>query len=1113
MSTTRVEYERGFYITGGTLGRDASCYVSRQADAELYDNLTRGKFCYVLTARQMGKSSLMIRTAARLSEEGTAVAVLDLTAIGQNLSAEQWYYGLLGQVGQQLDLEDEFREFWLGHTLLGPLQRWMRALREVMLPRHTNRVVIFIDEIDAVRSLPFSTDEFFAGLRELYNNRTADAELERLTFCLLGVASPSDLILDTRTTPFNIGRRIELHDFTDGEATLLERGMERDEETSAALLKRILYWTGGHPYLTQRLCQVVTEDVSARDAFAVDQLCEELFLSRRARELDDNLLFVRERMLRSEADLTSLLTLYAQIHAGRQSVYDDEANPLVQILRLSGITRVCNDRLRTRNRIYERAFDEEWVRENLPEAEMRRQHAAYRRGLIRALTIAGVILTVICGLAVVAVKQRNRAEEEAYRNRRLLYTAQMNLAHQAWGEASAYRPPELLNALFPKPGGGGTGRLAMAGQTWGEAGIDRTHELLNAHLPKPGEEDLRGFEWYYLWQLSHAELLTLHHGSPVTFIALSPDGTKLAAQSSFGDVTLWDVVTGRQLFAIENKRGSGIAFSPDGKLLAFGNDHNDKGVVKLWDVAAKREADTLRGHAQHLDVVVFSPDGQKMATARRDKNTVKIWEVATGKELATCEGHKSYYVALISFSQDGKMLATWSYDQPVMLWEVSTGRVLKIFQDQPERVRSVAFSPDGYRIAAGYNSAIARIWNIDTGVVESTMTGHSASITSIAYSPDGKTLATGSHDGTIKIWDRSGQELATFKGHEGGINTVVFTSDGKKIASGSRDGTIKLWQVRTSARQDTLGEHAGNILSITFSPDGRRMATAVSDQSFKLWDVITGDEVTSLDGHVRSELDGNIPRRRHLAVAFSPDGRKVVTGSSDRTIKIWDGATGRELKTLTGHGGLVCSVAFSPDGKTIASGSEDTTVRLWDADTGRVLSIFELGALAVPDVAFSPNGKTLATGRGYGDDFTVKLWDVARGREVRTLNGHTSFVTSLAYSPDGKVLATASYDKTIRFWDALTGKELSTLKGHTSEVMALAFSPDGRRLATGGADRTVKLWDLSTGQEVITLKGHRAQVKSVAFSPDGKTLASGSLDGDLKLWRAATDEEVQARSR
>ena len=174
----------------------------------------------------MGKSSLMIRTVHRLRREGSYAAVLDLTAIGSNLTAEQWYLGLLDRLGEQLHLEDELDEYWDAHREAGPLHRWMGALREVVLSRLPAPLVIFIDEIDVVRSLPFSSDEFFAAIRECYNRRADDESFQALTFCLLGVAAPSDLIRDARLTPFNVGRRIELADFTPAEAAPLARGLE-----------------------------------------------------------------------------------------------------------------------------------------------------------------------------------------------------------------------------------------------------------------------------------------------------------------------------------------------------------------------------------------------------------------------------------------------------------------------------------------------------------------------------------------------------------------------------------------------------------------------------------------------------------------------------------------------------------------------------------------------------------------------------------------------------------------------------------------------------------------------------------------------------------------------
>ncbi len=379
INTLGVSNSASFYVIGGTLHRDAQCYVAREADSRLYTSLTGGEFCYVLTARQMGKSSLMVRTAARLRKDQASVAVLDLTALGQNLSVEQWYTGLLDRIGEQLDLENELEDEWDKNQSLGPLQRWMVAVRSVLLERCPGQIVVFIDEIDAVRSLSFSTDEFFAGIRELYNRRAQDPALDRLAFCLLGVATPSDLIRDTRTTPFNIGHRIELTDFTEAEAGPLALGMGGKTQSGHQLLRRILYWTGGHPYLTQRLCRAVAEAASAQTASAVDRICNDLFLSLRAREHDDNLLFVRERMLRSEVDTPSLLSLYDKVRRGGK-VRDDETNPLVPVLRLAGITRSEKAFLRVRNRIYERVFDRDWVTSNLPGAELRRQKAAYKRG-------------------------------------------------------------------------------------------------------------------------------------------------------------------------------------------------------------------------------------------------------------------------------------------------------------------------------------------------------------------------------------------------------------------------------------------------------------------------------------------------------------------------------------------------------------------------------------------------------------------------------------------------------------------------------------------------------------------------------------------------------------
>jgi len=537
-----------------------------------------------------------------------------------------------------------------------------------------------------------------------------------------------------------------------------------------------------------------------------------------------------------------------------------------------------------------------------------------------------------------------------------------------------------------------------------------------------------------------------------------------------------------------------VAFSPDGRFALSGSSDN---TLKLWEVVTGREITTIKGHAKPVRSVAFSPDGRLVLSGSEDK-TLKLWEVATGQEIRAFKGH-SGAVWSVAFSPDGRLALSGSEDHTLKLWETATGREIRTFRRHSDGVGSATFSPDGRFTLSGSKDKTLKLWETATGREIRTFRGHSDAVWSVGFSPDGLFALSASWDKTLKLWEiATGQAIHTFMGHSESVRSVAFSPDGRFALSGSWDETLKLWKVATGQEIRTFGGYPNTFSSVAFSPDGRFILSANNDKTIRLWDTKTGQEIRIFKGYTDA-----------VDVAFSPDGQFALSGA-DNTLKLWEVATGREIRIFRRQ---FSSIAFSPDGRLVLSGGSrlvvsstgdgglalsgaNNTLKLWEVATGREVRTFKGHSELVRSVALSPDGRFALSGSW---DKTLKLWEVATGREIRTLSGHSDMVLSVAFAPDGRLALSGSEDKTLKLWEVATGREIRTLRGHSDTVFSVAFSPDGRLALSGSKDKTLKLWDVATGLEIRTLRGHSDMVLSVAFSPDGR-LALSSSSISIRLW-------------
>jgi WD40 repeat protein/formylglycine-generating enzyme required for sulfatase activity len=711
----------------------------------------------------------------------------------------------------------------------------------------------------------------------------------------------------------------------------------------------------------------------------------------------------------------------------------------------------------------------------------------------KKLFVASLVFTVIVGSAAWWWFAQNQADQTPMAPGQI---AEQKPRDKANGKQALLPPLEQRPALVAQTGHGeGVAAAAVSrdGKWVATGGFDNTARLWEA--------------------ASGRQIRVLPHAGAVSHLAFLPQANALVTGCDDGSARLWDLAAGKEIrsFPVKGRRIRAMAISPNGTWLLTGGDD---GAARMWELATGKAGHVFqdnpggfqRGRSGSIDALAISGDGKSLFTGS-GFGTIRVWDMETGQEVGNVPrgnpfGNFPPRVDTLAVSPD----ARWVITAEMQLTDVATGKPGRKFEGSQGRVAAVALTADGkWLVSAGEDKSV-RVWDVETGELVRVLRAHTLPVGNVALSGDGKWLASTSGDGSTRLWElSSGREVRAFQGLAPAVNAVVLSADGKRLAAAH-------------------GHHWTN---------SRDHHTA------QVWDLATGKRVSVMNGH----------RDPVTSVAFSQDGKTLATGSLDKTTRLWDSATGAEVRVFKakasvekegdrkrgGSGGFY-SVALSADGKWLAAGS-DQGVPLWDIAAGAEIRRFHgsIGPRTTHVVRFSRDGNGLF---GAGGDQRTWLWHLESGELLREF-WETHDVHALVLSRDGTFLVTGNNSRCAQHWlmepdnaprkfgppGLKRGTRVRIFRGHDGPVTAVALSPDDKWLVTANRKRThrdqrfdndatapndigVRLWDLASGKELRSFRGHEDRVAGVAFSADGKRLITGSWDGTMRVWNVATGNEL-----